>query len=100
MAGIGRPTKQDLVLLDSGIAQNLKNSGEHARLWAIAAESLIEKGELFWGHCRRAAPIRPGSLALFVIVCWHEVNHGMDETQDKAFGSPADDDVDCHVVAV
>ena len=100
VAGIGGPTKQDLVVWGIRVGQNLEDSSKHARLWAIATESLVEERELFWTHSRCATPIRPRCLALFVIVRGHEIDHRMDEAQDKAFGGPADDDVDRHIVVV
>lgn len=57
MAGVGRPAEQDFVVLGTGVGQNLKDSGEYARLWAIAVESLVEEGQLLWTHRGRATPV-------------------------------------------
>lgn len=100
VAGVGRPAEQDFVVLRTGAGQNLKDSGEHAGLWAIAVESLAEERELFLIHCRRATPICPRSLLLFVIVCWSKVDHGMNETENESLGGPANYDVDRHIVVV
>lgn len=47
MAGVGGPTEQDSVVLRTSVGQDLKDPGEHARLWATAMESLVEERELF-----------------------------------------------------
>lgn len=100
VAGVGWPAEQDLIVLGAGVGENLKNPREHARLWAIAAESLVEERELLWAHCRRATPIGPRRLVLFIIVGWCKVDDGMDETQDEVFGGPADYDINGHIVVV
>ena len=100
VAGVGRPTKQDSVVLGAGVGQDLKDPGEHAWLWTIAVESLVKEGELFWAHCGGATPVCPWCLVVFIIVGWSEVDHGMDETKHEALGGPANYDVDGHVVVV
>jgi hypothetical protein len=100
VAGVGRPAEQDFLFLRTGAGQNLKDSGEHAGLWAIAVEPLVEERELFWIHCRRATPICPRRLLVFVIVCWSKVDHGMNETENESLGGPANYDVDRHIVVV
>lgn len=59
VAGVGGPAKQDFIVLGTGVGQDLKDAGEHAGLWTIAVESLVEEGELLWSHCWRATPICP-----------------------------------------
>ena len=39
-------------------------------------------------------------MFLVVVVSGVDINNGMDETQDKPFGSPVDHDVDGHVILV
>ena len=46
VAGVGWPAEQDLIVLGIGVRQDLKDSGEHAGLWAVAVESLVEEREL------------------------------------------------------
>jgi len=45
VAGVRQPTEQVSTVIRIG--QNLKDSGEHAGLWAIAVEPLVNKRELF-----------------------------------------------------
>jgi len=47
VAGVGRPTEQDSVVLGTRVGQDLKDPGEHAGLWATAVEPLVEERELF-----------------------------------------------------
>ena len=100
VARVWWPAEQDFVVLCAGVGQNLKDAGEHAGLWAIAVESLVKERELLWTHCRRATPVCPRRLVLFVIVCWSKVDYGMDEAENESLGGPANYNVDCHVVVV
>ena len=40
-AGVGWPAEQDLIVLGSGVGQDLEDAGKEAWLWTIAVESLV-----------------------------------------------------------
>jgi len=64
-------------------------------------QPLVQQLSLVGVHDRGPTPIRPSRLVLLVVVVSGvHIGNGVDETQDKSFGSPVDHDVHSHVILV
>lgn len=100
VTGVWWPAEYKPVVLMARIGQDLEDLAEHAWLRAGALELLVKEVQLLGVHRRCPTPAGPGRLVVLAVIRRAEIIDCVDKTQYETFSSPADHDIDGHVVII